>query len=203
MDEMCFKIRKKVSGALFDKTWRFGARRLRLMFRKNQWIILFVYLRFPVDLTAEKIHKIRTCVTMSSVTKNDKKQVFCTQPPEWRVARLSFRAGNILLLFGASRRDFDTPNPYVCAMLAMKQCWCDMRTLFRENGSWFMKKSSDPMNGWFFREILIWIKSKNDFYGKLYFYFKNLFDQLGKRFSKSDVSFHFCHDIECSPCYPS
>lgn len=111
INDVCAKTEGKDPGQFLGKTWKFGSRELRLVLTRYQWTQLPTYLETSAGFNESKARSLRASVTMAPERVDYVHRFFCTQPPEWRVARARFREDGILLPFGASRKDFDTPNP--------------------------------------------------------------------------------------------
>ena len=109
--DVCTKIRSKPLYSLQAKTWTYGNRSLRLVLRTEQWFRLRHFFYVPEGLSAALAQTIRKSVTLASERRDYVERALYNQPPAWRVCTMKFREDGILLPFGSSRRDFDTPNP--------------------------------------------------------------------------------------------
>lgn len=114
VEDVCSKIRQQPEDWLHSKTWVPGSSSLRLVLQKRQWDGILQYLRIPDRLTADKAQQARRA-TMLAPDRNFWKDyvdhVLFNLPPAWRVGMMKFLKDGILLPFGSSREDFDTPNP--------------------------------------------------------------------------------------------
>ena len=117
IQEVCDKIQSKPAQSLLSKKWTYEARSLRLVLTKAQWDHLLLYFVVPDGLSAAQAQVIRASITLAPERKDFLERAQCTQPPAWRVCMMRFRKDGILLPFGSSRQELDTPNPYVCARL--------------------------------------------------------------------------------------
>lgn len=109
--DVCNKTRDKPDHTLLGKTWQLGTCELRVVFTKRQWGRLLHHLQVPFGLDGTKALAVRKTTTSAPTRIDYVDRSWCCQPPLWRVARQKFREDGILLPFGASRADFDTPNP--------------------------------------------------------------------------------------------
>ena len=111
VQEVCNKIQAKPAQSLLSKTWIYGTRSLRLVLTKNQWDHLPSYFEIPHGLSAAHAQVIRVSTTLAPERKDYVERALFAQPPAWRVCTMKFRKDGILLPFGSSRQEFDTPNP--------------------------------------------------------------------------------------------
>ncbi|KAH7111343.1 hypothetical protein B0J11DRAFT_412301, partial [Dendryphion nanum] len=94
--------------------------------------------------------------------------------PGRRAGAIDFRKHGILLPFGASRKDFTTPNP----------------TFFDGQNSWPMMDDADPLNGWAYSEYIKYVLvTKNDIYGAFFFYLRDMLLAFCERVRSCRVSF--------------
>lgn len=80
---------------------------------REEWHRLRKYLEVPPRLSATTAAENRHEVTLALSRKDEIHRFLYTQPRYWRVSSVKFRADGILLPFGCSREEFDTPNPLV------------------------------------------------------------------------------------------
>jgi hypothetical protein len=111
VDDVCTKIQSKPPSSLQAKTWTYDNRSLRLVLRKEQWFRLKTMFGLPEGLSSSKAQKVRRSVTLAPERKDYVDRALYAQPPAWRVCKMKFREDGILLPFGSSRREFNTPNP--------------------------------------------------------------------------------------------
>ena len=111
IQEVCNKIQAKPAQSLLSKTWTYGTRSLRLVLTKEQWDHLPPYFEVPDGLSAPQAQVIRASTTMAPERKDYLERALLTQPPTWRVCTMKFRKDGILLPFGSSRQELDSPNP--------------------------------------------------------------------------------------------
>ncbi|KAL9129400.1 MAG: hypothetical protein Q9217_002131 [Psora testacea] len=167
IQEVCRKIQAKPAQSLLSKVWTFGTRSLRLILTKEQWDRLPSYFEVPDGLSMSQAQAIRASTTLAPERKDYLDRALLTQPPTWRVCAMKFRKDGILLPFGSSRKELDTPNP----------------TLYQTANWWPMMDSADPLEGWPIDEIIQKAPlAKNDLYGSLFFYLQ-------------DLLWQFCHQI--------
>lgn len=122
IQEVCMKIQAKPSGIMFSKKWTFGARSLRLVLPKEDWNLLLSYFEVPKCLSPTEAQEVRRKTTMARERKDFLDRALYKMPPGWRAGTMKFRDDGVLLPFSASRREFDTPNPYVMLRLLHAQC---------------------------------------------------------------------------------
>ncbi|ESZ89522.1 hypothetical protein SBOR_10092 [Sclerotinia borealis F-4128] len=111
IEDICRKIRGRSETFLQAKDWTFGTRTLTLILPKASWDLLPSFLKVPDGLTASQAQKVMVETTLSSSRRDHAERILCTRPPAWRVGATKFRTNGILLPFGQSRKDFNTPNP--------------------------------------------------------------------------------------------
>ncbi|KAL9041133.1 MAG: hypothetical protein Q9214_004213 [Letrouitia sp. 1 TL-2023] len=171
--EVCKKIRTKPAQTLLSKTWTFGTRTLRMVLTKEQWNHLSLYVKVPDDLSMVQAQAVRASTTLAPKRKDYLDRALVSMPPAWRACVVKFRKDGILLPFGSSRREFDTPNP----------------TFYRTANSWPMLDSADPLEGWPINEVLKKAPTaKNDLYGSLYFYLQDTLWQFCRQTGHLKVS---------------
>lgn len=113
IQEVCKKIQAKPAQSLLSKTWTFGTRSLRLVLTKEQWNHLPSYFEIPDGLSMAQAQAIRASTTMAPERKDYLDRALLNQPPAWRICVMKFRKDGILLPFGSSCKEFDTPIPLV------------------------------------------------------------------------------------------
>ena len=111
IQEVCDKIQAKPAQSLLSKTWTYDTRSLRLILTKEQWGYLLPYFEVPDGLSAAQAQAIRLSTTLAPERKDYLERALLTQPPAWRVCTMKFRKDGVLLPFGSSRQEFDSPNP--------------------------------------------------------------------------------------------
>lgn len=111
--DVTLKIVNKPPNSLQAKSWSFGSRTLRLVLTKEIWCKLLERLDVPINLTAQKAHQIRTAITLAPSRRDYRERRYMCLLPAHRVCQERYRADGLLLPFGVSRAQFDTPNPFV------------------------------------------------------------------------------------------
>ena len=109
--EVCEKNQAKSPDNLVSQTWKSGTRSLRLVLTKELWDRLPLYFEVPDGLSKTDAQALRTSTTLAPNKKDRLDRTLLKQPPAWRVCTMKFRTDGILLPFGSSREEFDTPNP--------------------------------------------------------------------------------------------
>ncbi len=113
IQDVCTKIEAKPSRTIVSSKWAFGARSLQLVLSREHWNLLLSYFEVPEGLSPTKAQQIRRETTMARERKDYVDRALYKMPPGWRAGTMKFRYDGLLLPYGASRREFDTPNPYV------------------------------------------------------------------------------------------
>ncbi|KAF5026431.1 hypothetical protein F66182_1496 [Fusarium sp. NRRL 66182] len=175
IEGVCNKTKDKPANSVLGKTWKFGQRSLRLVLEKSSWDRLLSFLEAPSELTTEKANEIRTAVTLAKSRVDYRDRSFLFLPCSHRVARYRFRQDGLLLPFGASRSEFQHPNP----------------TFFQTADSWPMHDNADPLNGWSVKEVETTSSglATSDIYGKLFNHVRFLLNAFLERISSSSVAF--------------
>ncbi|EXK76747.1 hypothetical protein FOQG_18522 [Fusarium oxysporum f. sp. raphani 54005] len=175
IEKVCDKIRDKPANSVLGKTWTFGQRSLRLVLEKSSWDRLLSFIEIPGGLTAEKANEIRTAVTLAESRVDYRDRFFLFLPSSHRVARYRFRQDGLLLPFGASRNEFQQPNP----------------TFFQTTDSWPMHDNADPLNGWSVKEVETTSTglATSDIYGKLFYHVRFALKAFLDRMCSSSVAF--------------
>ncbi|KAI9875688.1 MAG: hypothetical protein M1830_008116 [Pleopsidium flavum] len=170
---VCTKIQAKPGKTLLSKTWTYGTRSLCLVLRKEQWDRLLSYFEVPNGLSMVQAQAIRASTTLAPERKDYVDRALYTQPPAWRVCTMKFRKDGILLPFGSSCKEFDTPNP----------------TFYQTKDSWPLKDSADPLEGWPIDEVIQKAPpAKNDIYGSLFFYLQDVLSQFCRQIGRLRLS---------------
>ena len=111
IQEVCNEIRAGPAQSILSKTWTYGARSLRLVLTKEQWDHLLPYFEIPDGLSVAQAQVIRLSTTLAPERKDYLERTLLSKPPAWRVCSVKFRNDGMLLPFGSSRQEFDSPNP--------------------------------------------------------------------------------------------
>ncbi|KAJ6282177.1 hypothetical protein J3E71DRAFT_361124 [Bipolaris maydis] len=137
IEHVCQKIKNKPDGALQVKTFEISGRKLSITLKKDEWARLARFCQVPVD------YRDRALLNM---------------PAGVRQGEMHFRHTGILLPYGCSTTDFDTPNP----------------TLFFSN-DWLMEDNASPRDGWLFDEYMKNAPAaKADEFGAIFFHIRGL-----------------------------
>ncbi|OCK75946.1 hypothetical protein K432DRAFT_419507 [Lepidopterella palustris CBS 459.81] len=172
---VCTKIAGKANSTLLGKTWTFGTRSLRVVLPKEKWLSLLSYFEVPEGLSMQRAQEIRASVVQAPERRDFRERRRIAQSPFHRVCAERFCLDGLLLPFGHPRPQFDTPNP----------------TFFQTSDVWPMKDGADPFDGWSLAQVLETPSgpAKNDLYGKLFYYLRDLFTLFHRRLSSLDISF--------------
>ncbi|RAQ98724.1 mynd finger family protein [Stemphylium lycopersici] len=108
---VCQKIKTKPGGTLQAKTFEVGGRKLRITLKKEEWACLAKFCQVPEGLTAEAAQRIRHSITLAPERVDYRDRALLNMPAGVRQGEMYFRHTGVLLPYGCSTRDFDTPNP--------------------------------------------------------------------------------------------
>lgn len=81
------------------------------------WDRLPSYFKVPEGLTGMRAREVMVATTFAPERRDFIDRSFYTKPPYWRVCIKKFREDGVLIPFGSSRDEFDTPNPYAPCLL--------------------------------------------------------------------------------------
>ncbi|KAI0379388.1 hypothetical protein F5Y04DRAFT_290284 [Hypomontagnella monticulosa] len=176
---VCNKISEKPGSKLLRKTWVFEGNRLRLTLTRDNWFSLLSYFDTPPGITMEVAQQVRRRVVSAPERIDYVDRVLSIQAPSTRLCIVKFREDGILLPFSQSRHDFTVVNP----------------TFFHLNGEWPMMDNADPRSGWSLDSYLKFDigRAKNDQYGKLYYYLKQLFADFHRRLRSLPIEINIFH----------
>ena len=85
-----------------------------MVLTKEQWDHLLPYFEIPEGLLVAQAQVIRLSTTLAPERKDYLERTLLSKPPAWRVCSVKFQNDGMLLPFGSSRQEFESPNPYVC-----------------------------------------------------------------------------------------
>jgi hypothetical protein len=111
VEHVCQKIKTKPGGALQAKTFEIGDRKLRITLKKEEWVRLARFCQVPEGLTAEAAQRIRRRITLAPERVDYRDRALLNMPAGVRQGEMYFRHTGVLLPYGCSIKDFDTPNP--------------------------------------------------------------------------------------------
>lgn len=109
--DVCNKTKTKPDNSLQAKTFVHGKGSIRLVLKKSEWFAFAKMLEPNEELTAPMAQTIRRKITQARIDHIDRS--LCKMPPGRRAGASDYRQHGILLPFGASRKEFIVPNPYV------------------------------------------------------------------------------------------
>ncbi|KAI2768200.1 hypothetical protein F4815DRAFT_498186 [Daldinia loculata] len=172
---VCDKIMDKPGSSLLAKTWLFGNASLRLVLSRDKWFSFLSYFDVPQGLTKDTAQRVRQAVMLAPERVDYVHRVMCLKTPPQRLGMFKFRSDGILLPFSHTREEFTVPNP----------------TLFHSTYEWPMMDNADPTSGWSLKAFLEFNigPTKNDTYGKLYHYLRQLFVEFHRRLRAFSVKF--------------
>ncbi|CAI7630431.1 unnamed protein product [Penicillium discolor] len=139
IEKVCAEAALKRPKRFFKWIWKKNKSSLQLELLRDEWERLRYTLRFPGRFPASEATRIRQEVMLADKRVDALHRALHAQPRYWRLSTMKFRHDGILLPFGCSRKEFDTPNPM----------------LFSASRSWPMPDSADPRTSWDIRETYI------------------------------------------------
>lgn len=157
-------------------SWKSGPVKLHALIQNKEWLDFPRYLEAQ-GMIVTNAQDIRKLTMLNPIQHDNHQRILYRQPPGWRLARQRFREDGMLLPFGASRDQFDVPNP-----------------LFFPRGNdkaWPMHDASEPMNGYSYRQVMKKARdAKNDIYGALHTYLLEFIQAFCERIKTLDVTFN-------------
>ncbi|RYN61655.1 hypothetical protein AA0119_g12851 [Alternaria tenuissima] len=173
VEHVCQQIKNKPESVLQAKTFGSGDRKLRITLKKEDWIRLARFCRVSEGLTAEAAQQIRHRIMLAAERVDYRDRALLNMPAGVRQGEMYFRHTGVLLPYGCSTIDFDTPNP----------------TLF-SSGDWPMKDNASPRDGWLFDEYMQDAPAaKADEFGAIFFHIRRLLLKFCGRLQGSNISF--------------
>ncbi|KAI9714053.1 MAG: hypothetical protein M1812_006500 [Candelaria pacifica] len=163
--EVLKKIEQKKDDVLLSKTWTFGTRVLSLRLYKQQWN--FILRVFDAEQPVSKSEEQRRYVMLNDTRVDYRERRLFEMSSSRRACSLKMRETGILLPFGSCLDEYTCSNP----------------TLFdNDSGAWLLKDSADPLQGWALEDVLApGVRlggPKEDIYGHLHFYIRNLLEKF-------------------------
>ncbi|KAI8935048.1 hypothetical protein NX059_008712 [Plenodomus lindquistii] len=110
IENVCQKISAKPGGALQAKTFESGGRKVRITLRKEEWARLARFCHTSEGLTAEAAQRIRHRITLAPERVDYRDRALLNMPAGVRQGEMHFRHTGVLLPYGCSTREFDTPS---------------------------------------------------------------------------------------------
>lgn len=111
IEDVCAKVESLEDNTRIGRTWKFGSKSLHLVLTKEQWCRLRQFFKVPEGLSVGEAQRIRKSTVLAPHRKDYLERSLYQKKPGWRVCAMKFREYGILLPFGASQKNFDTPNP--------------------------------------------------------------------------------------------
>jgi hypothetical protein len=110
IEDVCRKIKDKPAPSIQSKTFKLGTMSVRIILPQSGWLALRDFFLVPKGFTVDMAQKTRkeTMCAPSRIDYTDRALYKMT--PRRRMGCI-FRSEGILLPFGSSTKDFDTPNP--------------------------------------------------------------------------------------------
>lgn len=111
IEKVCAETALKRPKRLFKWVWKKNKSSLQLELLRDEWERLRYTLRFPSRFSASEATRNRQDVVLADKRVDSLHRTLHAQPRYWRLSMMKFRRDGILLPFGCSRKEFDTPNP--------------------------------------------------------------------------------------------
>ncbi|CAI7658005.1 unnamed protein product [Penicillium glandicola] len=193
IEEVCSEVARKRSRKLLKWVWKKNKAILHLELVREEWERLRDCLQVPSRLSATRAARNREKVMLAPRREDLFHRFLYAQPRHWRVSTMKFRRDGILLPFGCSRKEFDTPNPLVHPTpYCTRRATNNIRTIFHASHSWPMPDSADPRTSWNLPEIFTGAytanyPAKNDLYGVLFIYIRETLLSFCRQLAKRDI----------------
>ncbi|KAJ5063441.1 hypothetical protein J3E72DRAFT_413919, partial [Bipolaris maydis] len=179
IEDVYQKIKKKPGNTLQAKTFDIDGRNLSIALKKDEWARLATFCRVPEGLSAETAQQIRRRVTLAPERVDYRDKAMLKMPAGVRQGEMYFRHTGILLPYGCSTTDFDTPNP-----ININQARCSFKN------DWLMNDDASPRGGWLFGEYMEDAPAaKADEFGAIFFHIRGLLRRFCSRLRSSNISF--------------
>lgn len=179
------KTKDKSPEALVSKKWTFGSSSLRLVLQKHYWDALLGYFENRDYLPLNDAKRARRATTLAPDAQDYIERHLYTMNRMTRRGHMKFRADGLLLPFGSSTEDFDTPNPL---LYLQHHTW----PVQDQEQIWPLNDSSDPLAGWSPLEACkVVLTAKLDVYGRLYQYLLGQFKQFAQKIKDGPFKFHY------------
>lgn len=111
IQDVCEKIVDKPLNSLQSKTWKNGKCSMRLVLAKSAWDRLPSYFQVPDGLSMTHALELMKATTLAPQRIDNLHRALYEKPRYWRLCKQKFRSDGLLLPFGYSGKEFDTPNP--------------------------------------------------------------------------------------------
>ncbi|KAJ5956141.1 hypothetical protein N7501_010420 [Penicillium viridicatum] len=177
IEKVCSEVVLKRPKRFFKWAWKKNRSSLQLELLRDEWERLRYILRFPGRFSASEATRNRQDVMLADKRVDSLHRTLHAQPRYWRLSTMKFRRDGILLPFGCSRKEFDTPNPMI----------------FSASRSWPMPDSTDPRSSWDIQEVCTGAHTanypaKNDLYGMLFIHLRETFLRFCRQLTKRSIT---------------
>ncbi|KAI5922779.1 hypothetical protein F4810DRAFT_671424 [Camillea tinctor] len=152
---------------IIDEPIKLGLSTIQVRWSVRNWLHIQSLIEAPIPLSAEEAQQIRQQVSLNPNELDERElHYYCQPEPSNRLCLQRFREDGILLPFGTPRDESLVLNPTMC--WDSKKQWMD--------------GIADPLNGWMVWEyVKVPCLAKNDIYGKLFIFLKNLLSRFHHR----------------------
>lgn len=179
------KIKDKTPETLVSKKWTFGTSSLRLVLQKHYWDVLLQYFENRDYIPLDDARRARTATTLAPDAKDYIERQLYTCKAMTRRGLMKFRADGLLLPFGSSIQEFDTPNPL---LYRQHYTW----PIQDQEQIWPVIDTADPLAGWSPTEAgKVVLTARLDVYGRLYQYLLGQFKHFGQKVKNGSFKFHY------------
>lgn len=110
---VCTEMNNKAAAIVHPEIWTFGpGRKVRLRIQRQRWLQLLQVVQAPKQMSFDEAIKIRSATVLAPERQDYRDRWYYKDAtPSMRLAKQRYREDGLLLPFGHSRDEFDTPNP--------------------------------------------------------------------------------------------
>ncbi|KAF1846122.1 uncharacterized protein K460DRAFT_406343 [Cucurbitaria berberidis CBS 394.84] len=186
VEDVCTKIAAKAPHSPLGKTFKLDSgSSIRIVLTKEQWFKLRQYLFLPTGVTRTFAKEGRALQINNPRRIDYKQNHWYYKSPAFRTCIAKFLNDDILLPFGTSRQQFDTPNP----------------TFHQRPDMWPFRDDAGPFYGWSHEDVMQGKQvAAEDVLGAQFFMLRSLLSKVCGRIRASDVHFKLsCLDARDLP----
>lgn len=111
IEDVCRKTNNKSASALQVKNFEISGRKLSITLKKDEWARLARFCQVPEGLTTKDAQRIRHRIMLAPERIDYRDRALLNMPAGVRQGEMHFRYTGVLLPYGCSTAEFDTPNP--------------------------------------------------------------------------------------------
>ena len=123
VEDICHKIQNRSPDVDLGKTWKFAQHSCRVELTKESWGKVLLFLDNIQGLSTDQAKQRRNAVVLAPEHVDFTERRMLALTPTHRICKKQFREGGLLLPCGASRLDFNVPNPSVPFPCQTKAPW--------------------------------------------------------------------------------